>query len=116
MGSRSRTAADTSRALSVDGLFQAARERMPETARIRCFETTKKAFEALLADRTGQDLSFIAGSLYLAGEIRTAAAAWMASSVTQPSRVNAPARVRRSAARQAGQPRAAPRSSTRVRT
>ena len=31
------TAADTSRALSVDGLFQAARERMPETARIRCF-------------------------------------------------------------------------------
>ena len=30
-----------------------------------------------LADRTGQDLSFIAGSLYLAGEIRTAAAAWM---------------------------------------
>lgn len=48
-----------------------------ETARIRCFETTKKAFEALLADRTGQDLSFIAGSLYLAGEIRTAAAAWM---------------------------------------
>ena len=71
------TAADTSRALSVDGLFQAARERMPETARIRCFETTKKAFEALLADRTGRDLSFIAGSLYLAGEIRTAAAAWM---------------------------------------
>ena len=37
------TAADTSRALSVDGLFQAARERMPETARIRCFETTKKS-------------------------------------------------------------------------
>ena len=71
------TAADTSRALSVVGLFQAARERMPETARIRCFETTKKAFEALLADRTGRDLSFIAGSLYLAGEIRTAAAAWM---------------------------------------
>ena len=72
-----RTAADTSRALAVDGLFQAARERMPETARIRCFETTKKAFETLLADRTGRDLSFIAGSLYLAGEIRTAAAAWM---------------------------------------
>ena len=71
------TAADTSRALSVDGLFQAARERMPETSRIRCFETTKKAFEALLADRTGRDLSFIAGSLYLAGEIRTAAVAWM---------------------------------------
>ena len=45
--------------------------------RIRILRKYRKLTQEQLADRTGQDLSFIAGSLYLAGEIRTAAAAWM---------------------------------------
>lgn len=61
---------DSKRALDPETLAAAAKEAMPEAVEIRCFETTDEALSVLLSDRTEEDLCLIAGSLYLAGEIR----------------------------------------------
>lgn len=67
---------ESKRALSLDELSKAAREVMPETVKIRCFETTDGALDTLLSERTDRDICFIAGSLYLAGEIKEKCAAY----------------------------------------
>lgn len=61
---------DSKRALSLEELYSAARETMAEQTDIRCFETTGEAVRMLLTEKGNGDLAFIAGSLYLAGEVK----------------------------------------------
>lgn len=64
------TRMETKRTLSLDALMAAARKAMPKTTEIYCFGTSKEALEALLSERREGELAFIAGSLYLAGEVK----------------------------------------------
>lgn len=66
---------ETKRTLSLEELLAAAREAMPKSAEISCFETSGEALSALFAGRREGDLAFIAGSLYLAGEVKALVAA-----------------------------------------
>ena len=61
---------ESKRALSLEQLYAAARECMPDTTKIRCFETTKEAMRVFLSGASETSISLIAGSLYLAGEIK----------------------------------------------
>lgn len=64
------TGMENKRVLPMDELYHAAEKAMGENVKIRCFKTVKEAFDTFLENRTDQTLSLIAGSLYLAGEIR----------------------------------------------
>jgi len=64
---------ESKRTLTEEELLKAARDRMP-SAKICCFETSEEAVQALFSEMQAGDLCFIAGSLYLAGEIRRNAA------------------------------------------
>ncbi len=61
---------ESSRALPVDVLRSAAKKAMEPGTEICCFETAGGALERMLAGRGQNDLVFIAGSLYLAGEVK----------------------------------------------
>lgn len=61
---------ESKRALSLGDLYSAAKETMPAQTDIRCFETTGEAVKVLLSAKGDTDLAFIAGSLYLAGEVK----------------------------------------------
>ena len=58
------------RALSMKKLEAAALSVMDEKTEIHCFERVTDAMRRLLSGKTESDLAFIAGSLYLAGEIK----------------------------------------------
>lgn len=64
------TGMESKRTLSMDELYRAAKQAMPETVTICCYGTAGEALGALLSGRGEGDLSFIAGSLYLAGEVK----------------------------------------------
>lgn len=61
---------ESKRALSLETLTCTAEEMMPEKTKIQCFETTGEAVKKLLLEKAHKDLAFIAGSLYLAGEVK----------------------------------------------
>lgn len=65
------TRMDVARALSVEELLKTALEVFPPQVETRCFGTAGEAIDALLKEKTGDDLAFIAGSLYLAGEVKS---------------------------------------------
>lgn len=64
------TGMENKRVLPMEELYHAARKEMGENVDIRCFSTVKEALCAFLENRSDHTLSLIAGSLYLAGEIR----------------------------------------------
>lgn len=60
----------SSRGLTSEKLLETARKAMPRETEIHCFHRTEDALLFLLSGRGEGDLCFIAGSLYLAGEIK----------------------------------------------
>lgn len=58
------------RALSMEELYKTAKETMAQETTIRCFESTGDAVRELFTRKADGDLAFIAGSLYLAGEVK----------------------------------------------
>lgn len=58
------------RSLSMDELEKTAAAIMDERTEIRCFTQVAEAMKELLSDKSEGDVAFIAGSLYLAGEIK----------------------------------------------
>lgn len=58
------------RALSMEELYKTAKETMVPQTEIRCFESTGDAVRELFHKKEDGDLTFIAGSLYLAGEVK----------------------------------------------
>lgn len=61
---------ESKRALALEELYSTAKRTMPDQTDIRCFETTGEAVLNLLSEKGDADLAFIAGSLYLAGEVK----------------------------------------------
>lgn len=64
------TKMDSYRALSLLKLRQTAEETLGEKTKIRCFEKTAEAVRILFSEKKKEDLALIAGSLYLAGEVK----------------------------------------------
>lgn len=64
------TRMDSARALSLEELRKTLEEVRNGDAEIRCLEPSPAALEALFSEKRPGDLAFIAGSLYLAGEIK----------------------------------------------
>lgn len=64
------TRMDSIRGLPVEILHEAACEAFSNESAVQCYGTVKDALSALFLEKTGEDLAFIAGSLYLAGEIK----------------------------------------------
>ena len=63
-------AMESYRALSMEELYKTAKETMAPETEIRCFESTGDAVRELFNQKADGDLAFIAGSLYLAGEVK----------------------------------------------
>lgn len=61
---------ESGRALLADVLFTAADKGMGPGAKICCFDTVDGALEWMLTAKGSNDLVFITGSLYLAGEVK----------------------------------------------
>ena len=61
---------ESHRALSLSALLETAERLWGKKVLVRGFETTKEALSALFSLKQPGDLAFIAGSLYLAGEIK----------------------------------------------
>lgn len=64
------TRMDSARGLPVEILHEAAREAFFAGTKVQCYGTVKDALDGLFLEKTKEDLAFIAGSLYLAGEIK----------------------------------------------
>lgn len=64
------TRMDSYRALPVETLREAAEDAMGAGIRVLCFESAGEALSRLFGEKRENDLAFIAGSLYLAGEIK----------------------------------------------
>ena len=65
------TRMDSYRALPVEELEKAALGTFSSDVKTRCFASVKEALAALFSEKAEDDLAFIAGSLYLAGEIKS---------------------------------------------
>ncbi len=68
------TQMDSYRALSLPELHRTAEEMLGNGTEIKCLETTAEAVRRLLSEKREEDLAFIAGSLYLAGEVKAVVA------------------------------------------
>ena len=64
------TRMDSHRALSLPELKRTAEEMLGNGTEIHCLETTADAVRRLITEKKEEDLAFIAGSLYLAGEVK----------------------------------------------
>lgn len=65
-------AMDSYRALSMDELFQTAGEIFHGETKIFVLPSVKEAVKELFSEKKEEDIAFIAGSLYLAGEVKEA--------------------------------------------